>query len=65
MKPKNLLITIILIMILCLFVSGTHSKDVIKEKPLEVENWMSKPFDVLNEDTLELEIWMMKPFVIT
>jgi len=69
MKTRNLLIAIVLIMILGLFVSGTHSKrthDVIFEAPIELEDWMTQPFDTneyLAEGDIAIEDWMTEPFV--
>ena len=69
MKTRNLLIGIILVMILALFVSGKNTSipvDVIYEEPIEIEYWMTQPFDTntyLAEEPLEVEDWMTQPFV--
>ena len=66
MKARNLLIGIILIMILALFVSGTHSRntEAFVEEPLMVEEWMTHSFDTLDEEPLKLEDWMTRPFTL-
>jgi len=58
---------IILTAIGCMILFGSaHSprKDYSFETPIQVEQWMTKPFTDFVEEPLEIEDWMTKPFTI-
>lgn len=61
---KYFILTIATIVVLLLNVSVTSiPSDRVREKPVMVEEWMTKPFvENFIEEPLEVEDWMLKPF---
>jgi len=64
MKTRILTIgTIILMAFISISVTSTHESRNFREDNVQVEEWMTHPFDTLLEEALEVEDWMTKPFV--
>jgi len=75
MKKTHLLISVILILMLGLLTSISKDNptletpvpyETIIEPPVEVEPWMSEPFESCEvfEEEIKIEGWMTKPFNI-
>jgi len=66
MKTKRgLLIAFIIACGFILFVSAHSTRnDNFIERPIQFEEWMSKPFVDSFEEPIEVEEWMTKPFII-
>ena len=64
-RIKHLGIILTTIGCMLLFASA-HSprKDHSFETPIQVEQWMTKPFSDFVEEPIMLEDWMTKPFTI-
>ena len=63
MKTRILtLATILLIAFMSVSVTSTHERR-FREDNVQVEEWMTHPFDTALEEALEVEEWMTKPFV--
>jgi len=70
MKKRILTLTllgILLIGFISISTSSPHKEIHFYEAPVEVEEWMTQPFETVHEyfaeDTLEIEDWMTHPFV--
>jgi len=63
MKKAVIISGIILVALLTMSISG-HKKHIhLFEQPIQVEKWMTHPFDTIFEETIEIEEWMTKPFL--
>ncbi len=56
------IVTILFIGFLSISVSNNHESKHFRENRIEVEEWMTTPFNFI-EEVLEIEDWMTKPFV--
>ena len=65
MKKIRLIIAIVLIAILGMAATFTSDRNHHRnyEQHIEVEEWMTKPFDNVIEEPLFVETWMTKPFL--
>ena len=62
MKKTNILLIVLVAFITVSFSAMTGSRHHRLEKNIEIEEWMTMPFDTTLEAPLVVEDWMTRPF---
>ena len=63
MKKRTILLIVLIAFITVSFSAMTGSRHSRMDKNIEIEEWMTMPFDTTIEAPLVVEDWMTRPFI--